>query len=121
MLRSCDAPARIALDKQRIALLDQRMPSEIAVRHERADAQTAVRGLDQFERQVRDVDQPGRALDVVLHQVEEVGASGDELRSRIGRDLPHGVRDVVARAYSKLIMARDLPAIACRIAATMLG
>ena len=42
MLRSCcDAPARIALDKHRIALLDQRVIGEIGVAHERADAQAA--------------------------------------------------------------------------------
>ena len=51
--------------------------------------------LDGLERQPRDVDQPRRALDVLLHQVDQVGAAGDELRRRIGRDLAHRVGDVV--------------------------
>ena len=47
-----------------------------------------------FERQARDVDQPRRALDVIFHQIDEVGAASDELRRRIGRDLSHRVGDV---------------------------
>ena len=35
-----------------------------------------------------------RTLDVVFHQVDEVGAAGNELRRRVGRELPHGVGDV---------------------------
>ena len=50
--------------------------------------------LDGLERQPRDVDQPRRALDIVFHQVDEIGAAGDEFRRRIGRDLPHRVGDV---------------------------
>ena len=96
------------------------MVGEVAVRHESADAQPAVRGLlDGLERQARDVDQARRALDVVFHQVEEVGAPCDELRGRIGRDLPDGVRDVGgARIFE---IDHGLAPIACWIAATMLG
>ena len=109
--------------EQRIALLDQRVVGEVGVRHERADAQAAVRRLlDGLQRQPRDVDQPRRALDIVFHQVDQVGAAGDELRRRIGRDLPHRVGDVVGARV--LEIDHDLPPIAliaCWIAATMLG
>ena len=54
--RACD---------QRVTLLDQRVIGEVGVRHQRADAQAAVGGrFDGLERQPRDVDQPGRALDI---------------------------------------------------------
>ena len=121
MLRNCcEAPARIALDEQRIALLDQRVIGEVGVRHERADAQPAVRGLlDGLERQPRDVDQPRGAFDILLHQIDQVGAAGDEFRRRIGRDLPHRVGDVGGARV--LEIDHDCRSIACWIAATMLG
>ena len=108
--------------QQRIALLDQRVVGEVGVRHQRADAQAAARRLlDAVERQPRDVDQPRRALDIVLHQVDQVGAAGDELRARVGGDLAHRVGDVGGARI--LEVDHDcLPcAIACWIAATMLG
>src|SRR5207244_3338348 len=61
-----------------------------------ADAQPAIgRGRDLVECEAVDVDQVRRRLDVELHQVEQVGAAGDELRTgdaargrgRIGRRL----------------------------------
>ena len=82
--------------EQRIALCDQRVIGEVGVRHQRADAQAAVRGfLDGLERQPRNVDQPRRPFDILLHQVDQVGAAGNEFRRRIGRDLAHRVGDVV--------------------------
>ncbi len=105
--------------EHRIALRDQRVIGEVGVRHQRADAQAAVRGfLDGLERQARNVDQPRRAFDVLLHQVDQVGAAGDEFRRRIGRDLAHGVGNVAGARV--LEIDHDCP-IACRIAATMLG
>ena len=81
--------------KQRIALRDQRVIGEIGVRHQRADAQAAVRGfLDALERQPRNVDQPRRPFDILLHQVDQVGAAGDEFRARIGGDPAHRVGNV---------------------------
>ena len=55
--------------------------------------------LDGLERQARDVDQPRRAFDIVFHQIDQVGAAGDEFRRRIGRDLPHRVGDVGRPAH----------------------
>ena len=105
--------------EQRIALLDQRMIGEVGIRHERADAHAAVRGLlDLVQRQPRDVDQPRGAFDILLHQVDQVGAAGDEFRRRIGGDLPHRVGDVVGARV--LEIDHDCP-IACWIAATMFG
>ena len=75
--------------------------------------------LDVVERQPRDVDQPRRALDILLHQIDQVGAAGDELRRRIGRDLAHRVGDVGGARV--LEIDHDLASIACWIAATMLG
>ena len=120
MLRNCcDAPASIALRKQRIALLDQRVVGEVGIRHQRADAKAAAGGfLDALQRQLRDVDQPGRALDIVLHQVDQVGAAGDEFCGRIGGDLADGVGDVAGAR----VLERDHDrSIACWIAATMFG
>ncbi|MGY4226419.1 hypothetical protein ACVMIH_003780 [Bradyrhizobium sp. USDA 4503] len=56
---------------------------EIGVAHQRADPQAAVRGLlDAVERQVVDVDQMRRRLDLELHQVEQIRTAGDELGVR---------------------------------------
>ena len=89
--------------QQRIALLNQRVTGEIAVRHQRADPQAAPRRfLDGLERQPRDVDQPRRTFDVLLHQIDQVGAASDEFCCRIGRDLPHRVGDVVGPRVLKI-------------------
>ena len=61
-------------------------------------------------------------FDIVFHQVDEIGAAGDEFGRRIGRDLPHGIGDVGGAGI--LEIDHDLPpiaVIACWIAATMLG
>ena len=102
-----------------IALLDERMIGEIGIRHERADAHTAVRGfLDLVQRQPRDVDQPRGPFDIFLHQVDQVGAAGDEFRARVAGDLSHRVGHVACP--SVLEIDHDWP-IACSIAATMFG
>ena len=106
-----------------IALLDQRMVGEVGVRHEGADAQAAVaRFLDRRQWQPRNVDEPRRALDISFHQIDEIGAAGDELRRRIGSDLPNRVGDVVgARVLEVYHDFTPPPVIACWIAATMFG
>jgi hypothetical protein len=78
MLRNCgDAPGHQRLRQQRIALAHGGVIGEIAVADERADAHAAVRRcLDVLQRQMRDVDEPRRLLDVALHQVKQVGAAG---------------------------------------------
>ena len=86
--------------QQRITLLDRRMPGEIGIRHQRADAQAAVPGFFHcLEWQSRDVDQPRRTFNILLHQVEQVGAAGDELCRRIGCDLRTASDTSLARAY----------------------
>ena len=98
-----------------IALLDQRMVGEVGVGHERADAHAAAGCfLDRRQGQARDVDEPRRALDVPLHQVDEIGAAGDEFRRRICSDLPYRIGDVVgARVLEVYHDFTPPPAIAC--------
>ena len=65
---------------------DARIGGEIGVADQRADAQAAVRRrLDLVEAEAVDVDQVRRRLDLELHQIEQVGAAGDELRARRAR------------------------------------
>jgi hypothetical protein len=96
---------------------------KIGVRDQRADAQATLRRLlNRVERQPRDVDQPQRALDIVFHQIDEVGTAGNELCRWIGRDLPHGIGDIGGAGILKIDHDRPLIAvIACSIAATMFG
>ena len=71
------------------------MPCDIAVGHQRADAQPAILGLLDFvEREPGDIDQSRRKLHMLLDEVDQVGAAGDELRARVGCDPPHGVCEV---------------------------
>ena len=57
---------------------------EIGVAHQRADAQAALRRrLDLVEAKAVHIDQVRRRLDLELHQVEQVGAAGDELRAGV--------------------------------------
>ena len=56
-----------------------RIGGKIGVADQRADAQAAVRRrLDPVEAEVIDVDQMLRRLDLQLHQIEQIGAAGDE-------------------------------------------
>jgi hypothetical protein len=65
------------------------------------------------------VDQLGRPLDVHLHQVDQIGAAGDELRTRACSHLAHRVRDI---AGTRILEAdHDCCPMACWMAATMLG
>ena len=105
--------------EQGIARLDLGVIGEVAIRDQCADAQPARRGFfDGAEWEPRDVDQPRRAFDILLHQVDQVGAAGDEFCLGIGRDLAHRVGNVVGARI--LEIDHDCP-IACWIAATMLG
>ena len=95
------------------------MPGEIGIRHQRADPQTSAGGLlDLRKRQSRDVDQSGRTFDILFHEVEQVGAACYEFRRGIGRDLPHGIGDIVGPRV--LEVDHEAP-ITCWMAATMLG
>ena len=66
--------------EQAIVAPHARIGGEIGVAHQRADAQPALgRRFDLVEREAVDVDQMRRRFDLELHQVEQVGAAGDEL------------------------------------------
>jgi hypothetical protein len=100
-------------------LHDLRVISEIGIRHQRADAQSAVGGFfHRLERQMRDVDQPRRPFDLFLHQIYQMGAAGDKTRARVGCDLAHGIGDIVGPRVLEIDHDRS---IASRIAATMFG
>jgi hypothetical protein len=60
-----------------------------AVGGQRTNAQTALRcRLDGIEPgQVRDIHQPRRALDVTLHQIDQIGAASDYPGGRFSADL----------------------------------
>jgi hypothetical protein len=69
-----------------------------------------------------DVDQPGRAFDILFHQIDQVGAARDEFGGRVGSDPANRVGDVVGPRV--LEIDHGLPPIlpiACSIAATMFG
>jgi hypothetical protein len=105
--------------KQRIASLDERVIGEIGIRHERADAHAALRCFFHLvQRQARDVDQPQRAFDILLHQIDQIGSAGDEFRARAVRDSAHRVGHV---DRSGIIEIDHDWLIACSIAATIFG
>jgi uncharacterized protein YdeI (YjbR/CyaY-like superfamily) len=58
-----------------------RVLRDVAHARQRADADAAARALDGRERNVVDVDEARRMLDVGLHQVDEVRAAGDVARA----------------------------------------
>ena len=107
--------------QQRIALLDQRVIGEIGVRHERADAQAAVRGLlDRLRSGSREmsISRDGRSTSSFIRSIRLVPPAMN-FAVGIGRDLPHGVGDVGGARV--LEIDHDCPRSACWIAATMLG
>jgi hypothetical protein len=65
-----------------------------------------------------DVDQLGRPLDVHLHQIDQIGAAGNEFRRRAPGHLAHRVCDV---AGTGILEVDHDSLIACWIAARMLG
>src|SRR6202022_4597405 len=78
-LRRCAVHERLR-DRREIAK-DDGMYGEIAHPCESADAKAAVDMFDRRERKGVDVDDVGWMFDVTLHEVDEVRASGDELRT----------------------------------------
>ena len=85
----------------------------------RAEPQPAVRGrLNVGQRQPRDVDQPARPLDVLLHQVDQVRAAGDEPGALdacgSGRGFGRGGRPLVGKGSHACLPATSA------IASTML-
>ena len=115
--------------EQWIARLYLRMLGEIAIGNQRADPQAAVLGLvNLIERQMRDVDQARRTRDILFHEVDQIGAAGDEFCGRVRRDPAYGVGDVAGARIFEVVhrpVAPDLsvalPNITASMAATMLG
>jgi hypothetical protein len=82
--------------QHRVILPHALVRGQVGVAHQRADAQAALRrGLDLVQRQAVHVDQMLRRFDLQLHQVQQIGAAGDEAaarraeggRRRLGRGL----------------------------------
>lgn len=88
---------------------------EIRVTYQRTDPQPAFRGrLDLVQLEIIDIDQMCRRFDVQLHQIEQVGAARDELRSglfsRRGRSLCRSTRTFVGEGPHALLRATSLMA-----------
>jgi hypothetical protein len=99
---------------------DALVAGQIRVGDGRADAQASVSCVfDLGKRQARDVDQVSGRLDFDLHQVEQVGATGDELRAWLG-DRPQGTGGIGGPFVAEGFHPALFPA-ASRMAATMLG
>jgi hypothetical protein len=108
----CGRAGKDCARDNRIALFDQRMVGKVGIRHQRADPQSPTIGLfDCVERQPRDVDQPRRAFDILLHEIDQVSAAGDEFRGRIGGHLAHRIGDIVG---SRVLEIDHDCTIACR-------
>ena len=91
---------------------------EPAVRHQRADSQSLLRGLfDAAERQRIDVDKIRRRLDFKLHKVDQIGPASDELGCTTRRRRAGG-RDITRSLVAKRLHDRS-PSTTSRIAATM--
>jgi hypothetical protein len=102
----------------RITSRDQRVIGEVGIWHEGSDPHSARCFLNDLERQARNIDQPGRAFDILLHQIDQVGAAGDEFRPGSVGDLPHRIGDV---AGPRVLEIDHACSIACWMAATMFG
>jgi hypothetical protein len=80
--------------EQRKALGDRWVIGKRGVGDERADAQRPIRHLlDLLQRQAVDVDDRGRALDIIFHQVDEIGAAGKHAGRRVGGKGCHGIAE----------------------------
>ena len=71
-----------------------------------------------MERETGNIDQPGGFFDVLLHQVEQVGAAGDELGAGMGGEQEDRVGDISGAGILEVDHGSPM---ACRMAATMLG
>ena len=114
--------------EQRIARLDPRVPGEIGVQDQSADAQAAVLDvLDPVEREMGDVDQPRRPRYMLLDEVDDIGAACNESRLRVVDDLAYGIGNIGRARIPEIV--HDPPSsdgccslpIASAMAAMMLG
>ena len=105
--------------QHRVALPHAGIGRKVAVSNQRADAQAALRRLfDLVERQPVDVDQHRWRLDLQLHQVEQIGAAGNDFRARFhgsGGSAGGGIGTLIGKGFHV-----GNPA-ACLMAATMFG
>jgi hypothetical protein len=96
-----------------------RICRKVGVADQRADTQAAFRGVfDLVERQTVDVDQGRWCLHLQLHEIEQVGAAGNELDAGFAR------RDSCIRDRLRAPVGEGFHVcspIACLIAATMFG
>ncbi len=74
--------------------------------------------LDAVQRQPGYIDELRRPLDILLHQIDEVGAARNEFRARMSRDSPHRAGNVGCAHIAEV--DHDC-AMSCWMAATMLG
>ena len=84
------------LRQQRVAPLDLRVVGDVRVRHERAESaarRPSAGRISARGRRLMSISRLG-PLDVLLHQVEQVRAAGDELGRAVRGDLAHGGRHV---------------------------
>ena len=118
-------PGEDRLRQQRIPAHHAGVVGDVAVGDERAQPQSAaVERSNLGQRQVRDVDQSPRPLDVLLHQVDEVRPAGNELGTLDRSDLAHGVVHVGGSGVAETVHQRlpfALASSACSIAATIFG
>ncbi|MNO72894.1 hypothetical protein D3C76_638500 [compost metagenome] len=65
-------------------LLDDWIPGQVGIAHQCTDQHSAIRGgLDAVQAKAGDVDQAVGANHVFLHQVDEVGTTGNEARGGV--------------------------------------
>jgi len=94
---------------------------QVSIADQRADAQSALwRRFDPVEAQMIDVDQVGRRFDLELHQVEQIGAAGNEARTLHRSCGLGGIRNAGRAAIGKRLHAFFSPATSF-MAAMMLG
>jgi hypothetical protein len=97
-----------------------RIRSEVGVAHESTDPHAASRRrLDRVETKPVDVHKVGRRLDLQFHQVEKVGAAGDEFGARLCSDSLDGIFRT-RRPFVGKIFHAGTPATS-QMAATMFG
>jgi hypothetical protein len=108
-LRNCGlAPARI-------------VPGGVGVGGERAEAQAAaVEILDVVQAQEVDVDDAGRPLDILLHQVDQVGTAG-EIADVFARALAHRFMQTAGADIVETVHGRSPWPSTSQTASTMFG
>src|SRR5688572_8346694 len=111
--------------QHRVPVLDLFVVRGVRVRHERAEPESAVwQLLNAAQRYTCDVDEPAGPGHVLLHQVDEVRATGNEYRRLVSRDFFYrrghiGDSCVCERVHRLTLPSPSKVRIACWMAATM--